>query len=376
MRPKGVARPLDFGRRTMVQYRSGRPEADHWSMGPPRERSFRWVVGPVLQFTLLGLFAVVVVGVATAVASRRVGEREAITDARTTTLVKAQSAAEPVVVDGLVSGDPGALARVDGVVRTQVLEPSLVRSSCWATGWPTRPSPAASASPSGPSRPTSAASSSSSGSPTGHRPPCGRGSTPGLAPAERGSAPPAAAPADRAATAPVRAATAASVVAGLGLAAVVVDRGRRRRGDRGARRRAGRAVARAGPVATAVVIGRRGDGGRGGRGGGRGRARRRRGGRGPGRGPVVDRGRGAGRGDVVRRDDDLRGGACAHGVGGVGHAAHQRGGHGDNGGGQDLVADGSAPSLGRDGSSVRFRRREWPVVDGSTTGANRSSAER
>ncbi|MDQ6727410.1 MAG: hypothetical protein M3066_14765 [Actinomycetota bacterium] len=50
-----------------------------------RERSFRWVViGPVLQFSLMGLFAVAVVGVASAVASRRVGEGEAITDARTT----------------------------------------------------------------------------------------------------------------------------------------------------------------------------------------------------------------------------------------------------------------------------------------------------
>lgn len=98
-----------------------------------RERSFRWVVvGPVLQFTLLGLFAVGVVGVATAVASRRVGEREAITDARTTTLVKAQTAVEPVVVDALVTGDPAAMARVDAVVRAQVLEPSLVRVKIWS----------------------------------------------------------------------------------------------------------------------------------------------------------------------------------------------------------------------------------------------------
>lgn len=117
----------------MVQYRSGLCEVDDGSMGPAHERSFRWVVvGPVLQFTMLGLFAVAVVGVATAVASRRVGEREAISDARTTTLVKAQSAVEPVVVDGLVAGDPAAVARVDGEVRTKVLEPSLVRVKIWS----------------------------------------------------------------------------------------------------------------------------------------------------------------------------------------------------------------------------------------------------
>jgi two-component system NarL family sensor kinase len=98
-----------------------------------RERSFRWVVvGPVLQFTVLGLFAVAVVGFATAVASRRVGEREAITDARTTALIKAQTMVEPVVTDALANRDPSALARIDQVVTGQVLERSLVRVKIWS----------------------------------------------------------------------------------------------------------------------------------------------------------------------------------------------------------------------------------------------------
>jgi two-component system NarL family sensor kinase len=97
------------------------------------ERSFRWVVvGPVLQFTLMGLFAFAVVGVATAVASRRVGEREAITDARTTTLVKAQTVVEPVVLDGLPGRDPAAVSRVSEVVDSQVLDRSLVRVKIWS----------------------------------------------------------------------------------------------------------------------------------------------------------------------------------------------------------------------------------------------------
>jgi two-component system NarL family sensor kinase len=103
------------------------------AMKPERERTFRWVVvGPVLQFTLMGLFAVAVVGVATAVASRRVGEREAITDARTTTLIRAQTAVEPVVLDTLAGRDPAALARVNDVVVGQVLDRSLVRVKIWS----------------------------------------------------------------------------------------------------------------------------------------------------------------------------------------------------------------------------------------------------
>ncbi|MDQ1533382.1 MAG: hypothetical protein QOF28_1143, partial [Actinomycetota bacterium] len=49
---------------------------------------------------LAGLIAVLIVGFATAIASRRIGEREAVVDARTTALVRAQSLVEPAVTDG------------------------------------------------------------------------------------------------------------------------------------------------------------------------------------------------------------------------------------------------------------------------------------
>jgi signal transduction histidine kinase len=92
----------------------------------------RWIVArPVLQFALLGLAAVVIVGLATATASRRVGQREAVSDARTTALVKAQGVVEPVVTVGLVSGDPASVRAVDQVVRHGVLDPSLVRVKIW-----------------------------------------------------------------------------------------------------------------------------------------------------------------------------------------------------------------------------------------------------
>src|SRR3954469_25297648 len=88
----------------------------------------RWTATrPVVQFALVGVVAVVVVGIATAVASRRIGEREATVDARTTTLIKAQTAVEPAVTDALAAGSPAAVAAMDKVVRRQVLDASLVR---------------------------------------------------------------------------------------------------------------------------------------------------------------------------------------------------------------------------------------------------------
>ena len=92
----------------------------------------RWPVArPIAQFFLVGLVAVLLVGIATAVAARRVGQREAITDARTTTLVKAQTVVEPVVADGLLNADPNAVRKVDDAVRHGVLDRSLVRVKIW-----------------------------------------------------------------------------------------------------------------------------------------------------------------------------------------------------------------------------------------------------
>jgi signal transduction histidine kinase len=74
---------------------------------------------------------VAIVGLATATASRRIGQREAITDARTQTLVKAQGLVEPMVSSALVTGDADAVSAVDRVVRRGVLDRSLVRVKIW-----------------------------------------------------------------------------------------------------------------------------------------------------------------------------------------------------------------------------------------------------
>src|SRR4051812_7716110 len=94
--------------------------------------SRRWPVArPIVQFFLVGLVAVALVGIATAVAARRVGQREATVDARTTTLVKAQTVVEPAVTDGLLTAQPAAVRRVDAAVRHGVLDRSLVRVKIW-----------------------------------------------------------------------------------------------------------------------------------------------------------------------------------------------------------------------------------------------------
>ena len=90
----------------------------------------------VLIQVIAGTLAVVIgVAIAGAFASRRVAEREAVTDAAHTTDMIAQQVIQPAITDGLISGNPAALKAINRVVRQQVLGPSLVRVKLWtATG--------------------------------------------------------------------------------------------------------------------------------------------------------------------------------------------------------------------------------------------------
>jgi two-component system NarL family sensor kinase len=90
----------------------------------------------VMLQVIAGTLAVVIgVAVAGAFASRRVAEREAVTDAAHTTDLIAQQVVQPAITNGLISGSPAALAAIDRVVRRQVLSSSLVRVKLWtATG--------------------------------------------------------------------------------------------------------------------------------------------------------------------------------------------------------------------------------------------------
>lgn len=99
---------------------------------PRGDRTTRWIVAKqVGQFTLAGLAAAAIVAFATGIASRRVGEREAIIDARSTTLLKARGLVLPVLTDGLSVGDPAAIEAIDTVVARDVLDDSLIRVKIW-----------------------------------------------------------------------------------------------------------------------------------------------------------------------------------------------------------------------------------------------------
>jgi signal transduction histidine kinase len=101
--------------------------------GRPAAGSGRWLLlAQVGQFALAGVIALAIVGLATSVASRRVGEREAVSDARTTTVTTAKGLVEPVIEDGLLTGKKASLARIDTVVRRDVLDDSsLLRIKLW-----------------------------------------------------------------------------------------------------------------------------------------------------------------------------------------------------------------------------------------------------
>lgn len=86
----------------------------------------------MLQFIVVGGAALLIVGLALSVASRRVGQREAIVESRSESLVKAQGLVEPALQDGLLTGDPEAIAALDAVVRDDVLNDSLVRVKIWS----------------------------------------------------------------------------------------------------------------------------------------------------------------------------------------------------------------------------------------------------
>lgn len=71
------------------------------------------------------------VGVSGSVASRKVAEKQSVNDAAKTANVLAEVVVQPALTDGLLSGDPGALAAMDEAVREHVLGTSSVRVKIW-----------------------------------------------------------------------------------------------------------------------------------------------------------------------------------------------------------------------------------------------------
>lgn len=85
----------------------------------------------MLRYATTGLVTLMIVAVATAWVSRRVGTQDAIADADRVTSIAAEAAVEPILTDGIITMDPGVLAEIDHVVRNQVRRGSLVRVKIW-----------------------------------------------------------------------------------------------------------------------------------------------------------------------------------------------------------------------------------------------------
>jgi two-component system NarL family sensor kinase len=89
-------------------------------------------VSAVLRFMLGSLAAIAVVVVGGYLALRSVTIDEAERDTRERVVTEARLARATGLTDGLVRGDRAAIARLDAVVRGQLLSPSVVRIKVWA----------------------------------------------------------------------------------------------------------------------------------------------------------------------------------------------------------------------------------------------------
>jgi two-component system NarL family sensor kinase len=86
---------------------------------------------PVLQFAVSGLLALLLVGIGAFFVLRSQGDAESVRDARRLTRILGTTAIEPALTDGLVRGDPAAIARLDRLVRDRVIVDPVVRVKLW-----------------------------------------------------------------------------------------------------------------------------------------------------------------------------------------------------------------------------------------------------
>jgi two-component system NarL family sensor kinase len=89
------------------------------------------ILRPVVTFALSGLAVLALVAVAGAYALRSLSTSEAVRDARRITTVTGHGIVEPALTTAVVRGDPGAIARLDRIVRKRVLAPDVARVKVW-----------------------------------------------------------------------------------------------------------------------------------------------------------------------------------------------------------------------------------------------------
>lgn len=86
----------------------------------------------VARFTLAGVVAVAILVVGLAWVSRRAGTAQAIDEAERVTRIIAHGVVEPALTDEMLTFESDALEPLDEVVRSAVLQGSLVRVKLWA----------------------------------------------------------------------------------------------------------------------------------------------------------------------------------------------------------------------------------------------------
>ena len=85
----------------------------------------------LLQLGAAALLVIVLVALAGAAATRRLAENEAVSEAGRRADLIAEAVLQPVLSDGLLTGDATALAELDRVVRAQVVGRYVVRVKIW-----------------------------------------------------------------------------------------------------------------------------------------------------------------------------------------------------------------------------------------------------
>ncbi|MEA2555321.1 MAG: two-component system, NarL family, sensor kinase, partial [Actinomycetota bacterium] len=90
------------------------------------------VTKAVLTFALSGTIVLVLVGVVGVVVMQRVGQAEAIRQAKDITSVAARVVVQPGLTDGILNGDAASLNALDLLVGRDVLHDPIVRVKIWA----------------------------------------------------------------------------------------------------------------------------------------------------------------------------------------------------------------------------------------------------
>jgi two-component system, NarL family, sensor kinase len=102
--------------------------------GETRRGAGRGVGHAVGQFAASGLLALILLGAAGVYLLRETGRSEAIRNAKPVTALGAHAVVEPNLTQGLLRGDPAAIARVDRAVRGAIVDGRTVRVKIWTAG--------------------------------------------------------------------------------------------------------------------------------------------------------------------------------------------------------------------------------------------------